>query len=186
MLDRHTDHSRRNGMRSIISLLSGLTVGLAAGMASAQDAKGPGRQLVPCVQRELSNVNTAADGTRSELFGPDPKGQAMFGSDGRYSIMFHRAEMPKIAANNRVHGTAEENKAIVGGMITLYGRYTVADKVLVMTVEGSSYPNWVGTEQCRPISYFTADEMRIVNMGGSAGGRNDLVLKRIGQPTAAQ
>jgi hypothetical protein len=125
------------------------------------------------------NENTAADGAKSNPFGANPKGQAIFSSDGRYSIMFHRAEMPKIAANNRAQGTAEENKAIVGGMIALYGSYTVVDKTIVMTVEGSSYPNWVGTEQRRPISTFSADEIKIINMGGSAGGRNDLVLKRI-------
>jgi hypothetical protein len=103
----------------------------------------------------------------------------MFSSDGRFSIMFHRAEMPKIAANNRNQGTPEENKAIVSGMISLYGSYTVANKELIMKVEGSSYPNWVGTEQRRPLPSVTAEEIHMVNMGGSAGGRNDLILKKI-------
>lgn len=151
-----------------------LAICITVGSAAAQDAK----DLVGSWSH-FSNVNTAADGTKSDLFGTNPKGQAMFGSDGRFSIMFHRAEMPKVAANNRTQGTPEENKAIVSGMIALYGTYTVADKVLIMKVEGSSFPNWVGTEQRRPISSFAADEMQIINMGGSAGGRNDQILKRI-------
>ena len=64
-------------------------------------------------------------------------------------------------------------------MIALYGSYTVVNKEIVMKVEGSSYPNWVGTEQRRPISMPNADEIQMINMGGSAGGRNDLILKRI-------
>ena len=151
-----------------------IAVGLTLGISEAQEAK----DLVGAWSH-FSNVNTAADGTRSDLFGANPKGQALFGSDGRFAIIFHRAEMPKIAPNNRTQGTAEENKAIVSGMISLYGSYTVVDKVFVMKVEGASYPNWVGTEQRRPISSFSADEIHIINMGGSAGGRNDQILKRI-------
>ena len=45
--------------------------------------------------------HTAPDGAKSDLYGPNPKGQVIYGPDGRYSIFFHRADMPKIAANNR-------------------------------------------------------------------------------------
>jgi hypothetical protein len=129
----------------------------------------------------VSNVNTATDGTKSDLFGANPKGQAMFGSDGRFSIFFHRADMPKIAANNRTQGTPEENKAIVSGMVALYGSYTFVNKEIILKVEDSNFPNWVGTEQRRPLASFTSDEIHMVNMGGSSGGRNDLILKRIKQ-----
>lgn len=156
---------------ALIAAAFGAMLSLPASAQTAKDVVGAWAHVV--------NVNTAADGSKSDPFGANPKGQAIFTSDGRYSIMFHRAEMPKIAANNRVQGTVEENRAIVGGMIALYGSYTVVDKTIVLKVEGSSYPNWVGTEQRRPISTFNADEIQIINMGGSAGGRNDLVLKRI-------
>jgi hypothetical protein len=64
-------------------------------------------------------------------------------------------------------------------MIALYGSYTLTNKEVIMKVEGSSYPNWVGAEQRRPLPSVTADEIHMVNMGGSSGGRNDLILKRI-------
>jgi hypothetical protein len=160
--------------RTVATILAvQIAVGLGSA-ASAQEAKD-----IVGAWAHVSNINTAADGTKSDLFGANPKGQALFSSDGRYSIMFHRSEMPKIAANNRTQGTAEENKAIVAGMISLYGSYTVSGKEIILKVEGSSFPNWVGTEQRRPVSSFNADEMHWVNMGGSAGGRNDLILKRI-------
>lgn len=63
-------------------------------------------------------------------------------------------------------------------MIALYGSYTVANKEVILKVDGPSYPNWVGTEQRRPLASFTQDEIQMVNMAGSAGGRNDLLLKR--------
>jgi hypothetical protein len=125
-------------------------VSLVPASSTAQEAKD-----IVGAWAHVSNVNTAADGTKSDLFGADPKGQALFTSDGRFAIIFHRAEMPKIAANNRMQGTADENKAIVGGMISLYGSYTVANKEIILKVEGSSFPNWVGTEQRRPIASFT-------------------------------
>jgi hypothetical protein len=156
----------------ILSAVASLLIGTAG--ANAQEMKD-----VVGAWAHVSNVNTATDGAKSDLFGPNPKGQAVYGPDGRFAIMFHRADMPKIAANSRTKGTPEENQAIVGGMISLYGSYTVVDKAIVMKVEGSSYPNWVGSEQRRPISMPTKDEIHMINMGGSAGGRNDLVLKRI-------
>ena len=39
----------------------------------------------------------------------------MVDANGRYAIVFSRADLPKFASNSRTTGTAEENKAIVGG-----------------------------------------------------------------------
>ena len=108
----------------------------------------------------------------SETFGPNPKGSAIFTANGRFSFYFHRADLPKFATGNRAQGSAEENKAVASGSIALYGTYAVTDKVLVLKVEGSSFPNWIDTDQKRPIVSFTDDQFTIVNAGGSAGGQN--------------
>jgi Lipocalin-like domain len=151
-----------------------LPVGVIPESAAAQQAKD-----VVGSWAHVSNVNTAADGKKSDLFGANPKGQAIFTSDGRYSLMLQRAELPAIAANSRTQGTSDENRAIVSGMISLYGSYTIIDKVLIMKVEGSSYPNWVGTEQKRPIVLIGTDEIQLINASGSSGGRNEVGFKRI-------
>ena len=39
----------------------------------------------------------------------------MVDANGRYLITFARADLPKVASNNRTMATPEENKAIVGG-----------------------------------------------------------------------
>jgi len=128
----------------------------------------------------VSNVSTAADGALSDQFGfgPAPKGQAIFSNNGQFSMILHRADLPKFASNNRAQGTPEENKAVIIGMMVFYGTYTVANKDLVLKVEGASFPNWVGTEQRRPISSFSADEFKFTNLAGSAGG-HELTFRRI-------
>jgi len=47
-------------------------------------------------------------GTQVETFGPNPIGTLMFGSDGRYALVFLRRDLPKVASNNRASQTSEE------------------------------------------------------------------------------
>jgi len=58
-----------------------------------------------------------ADGSKGEPFGPNPKGTIIFTGDGPFSLVQLRAELPRIAANDRAKATAEEAQAIVDGSI---------------------------------------------------------------------
>ena len=58
-----------------------------------------------------------ADGSKGEPFGPNPKGTIIFTGDGHFSLVQLRAELPRIAANDRAKATAEEAQAIVDGSI---------------------------------------------------------------------
>jgi hypothetical protein len=156
---------------SVFTLASG---GLLGAEAKAQDAK----QIIGA-WAQVGNVNIAADGTKTESFGLNPKGQALFDSNGRYTIFLHRADLPKVAANNRLKATPEENTAILGGLIAFYGSYTVADKIIVLKIEGSTFPNWAGVEQRRFIRSVSADQLTFGNEGGSQGGTNEVTFKRI-------
>ena len=51
--------------------------------------------------------------------------------------------------------------------------------MLLLKVEGSTFPNWVDTDQKRPIAAFSSGEFTILNAGGSAGGQNTVKFKRI-------
>jgi hypothetical protein len=66
----------------------------------------------------VSIVNIAADGTRSDQWGTPPRGSLLFTPDRRFSIILHRADLPKIVANNRAQGTSDENKAVVQGSVS--------------------------------------------------------------------
>jgi len=120
--------------RNILSLsaITALALALAAGNAVAQSAK------------DLVGTWTLVS---AEAFGPNPKGVLMFDAYGHVSGQLMKSDLPKYAANNRTQGTPEEYKATVQGSISYFGTYVVNGTDLIFHVEGSSYPNWTGTDQ---------------------------------------
>src|SRR5262245_48310728 len=75
-----------------------------------------------------------ADGSRTALFGPNPKGVLMFANDGHFTLVTVRADLPKLASSNRARTTPEEAQAVVAGSIAYFGRYAVDDATKVLTV----------------------------------------------------
>jgi hypothetical protein len=59
----------------------------------------------------VSVASEMDDGKKGEPFGPSPKGVIIFSNDGHFSLFQSRAEIPKIAANDRARATAEEAQA---------------------------------------------------------------------------
>jgi Lipocalin-like domain len=118
------------------------------------------------------------DGSRVPMYGPNPTGLAIFDSNGRYILLTARPGQPKFASNKRMEGTPEEYKSVVHGSIAHFGRYTVneADKTITFHIETSTFPNWNGIKQIRPIT-FTGDELKWTT-AASSGGSAEVVLKR--------
>jgi hypothetical protein len=119
------------------------------------------------------------DGTRQAMYGINPQGIAVFDESGHYILMTTRADVPKFASDNRMEGTAEENKAVVQGMIAHFGTYTVneLDKTITFHVIASSYPNWNGAQQRRP---FTVDAEQLKwTTPASSGGTAEVILRRL-------
>ena len=83
-----------------------------------------------------------------------------------------------LVAKARDKGTADENKAAVAGGIGLYGTYTVANKVLMLKTEGSTYPNWTDTELKRDITTATANDFTWT-LTNSLGGKGEVSWQRI-------
>ena len=115
----------------------------------------------------------------SPMWGSNPKGVLIFTPDGHYSSHILREDIPKFKANNRLQGTADENKAAVEGGIATFGRYTVneGDKSFTVRFEGSTYPNNTGVEQTRRFT-IAGEELKVVNPVSSAGGQTELTYKR--------
>ena len=125
----------------------------------------------------VSTTVKLADG--NPVYGSNPKGLLIITENGFYSTHIVRADVPKFAANNRLQGTPEENKAAVHGSIASWGRYTVneANNSITILFEASTYPNNAGIEQTRPFT-LTGDELKIINPGTSTGGQSELIYKR--------
>ena len=159
------------------SALKVMALGLSMAFSTAALAQTSASDLVGTWSM-TSNVNISKDGKKVDVFGPNVKGVGIFSSDGRFAVVNLNPDTPKFAANNRAQGTAEENQAAVRGSIALFGTYTVVDKVVHMKVEGSTYPNWSGTEQNRNVISTSADEMRWT-FAASIGGGAEIIWKRI-------
>jgi hypothetical protein len=167
--------NRRSTRAAVTASLLLVSLALPAGNASAQGAK----SLVG-TWTIVSDDTIDASGNRTPIFGPNPRGSLIFTANGRYSVVFARAGLPKVAANNRKKGTAEENKAVIAGSLAHFGKYSVDEKNNTFTfhVEVSTYPNWDGTTQKRPF-IASGDELTYSTAVASVGGRAEAVWRRI-------
>jgi hypothetical protein len=151
-----------------IALASFLSLAAVSGTALAQSAK------------SLAGAWTLV--SVGDTYGKNPKGALFFDGNGRYSLTITRSDLAKFASNSRVQGSADENKAVVGGSIAHFGRYKVDEKAktLIFDIESSTFPNWSGTSQTRPFT-VVKDELKYqvaVPSAGKSAGANEVVWKR--------
>jgi len=156
-----------------VALTALACLGLAASNAAAQTAK----DMIGTWALK-SDDTTTPDGHAVQPFGPNPRGIAIFDSNGRFAIVASRPDLPKFASNNRMHGTAEENEAIVHGSIAFFGTFSVTDGVIIQHIEGGTWPAWIGTDQKRTITSFTPAEQTWTTVP-SFGGRSELHWRRL-------
>jgi hypothetical protein len=71
----------------------------------------------------VSATTKRPDGTPQ--WGSNPKGLTIFTADGHFTELIMRSDRQKFASNNRLQGTADDNKATVQGTISSFGTYTV-------------------------------------------------------------
>ena len=171
---------RSTTILSSVSILATLVMLPMSGAWAQQKSSDASKQIVG-VWKLVSDVNTGKDGVKKvgAAWGPNPLGKFIFTSDGHFVNLNTRPEVPKFASGNRMQGTAEENKAAVQGALASFGTYSVSPdgKVLTMKIEGSSWPNWAGTEQKRDLT-IKGDEMKYT-LAASIGGTSELAYKRV-------
>ena len=122
--------------RIVILTITALVIGIASPVAAvAQSAK----DFVGTWT--LVSAISERDGNKSDTFGPNAKGVLMFDANGHYMIGFIAANLPKFASSNRATGSADENKAVVGGSLAHFGTYVVneADKSLTYRIESATF-----------------------------------------------
>jgi len=84
-------------------------------------------------------------------FAQDEIGQLNYDASGRMSAQLGRRHQPHFAADDFRLATAEEKSTAWGGYFAYFGTYVVDEEagVVIHRVEGSTFPNIVGTEQRR-------------------------------------
>ena len=153
-----------------------LVLGLLPSSAAAQSIKD---QIVGA-WTFVSAVDVHPDGRKDNRWGSNPKGVFIFDKTGRYAQFITRSDLPKIAGGRLDKGTADENKAILAGLVASFGTYIVneADKTVITKVEGGSYPNLIGVEQKRLIMSLNGDELKYTNPATSTGTKAEATWKR--------
>jgi len=128
----------------------------------------------------VSAVNTRPDGTKFDPWGGKAAGVMMFDSTGQFSFQVIRSDIPKLASNNRLQGTADEFKAVAQGVLSYFGTYSLDDsgKTLTQHVQSSSFPNFNGANRIWAIA-LTGDDLTIGSQVAAAGGTNELKWKRV-------
>lgn len=101
-----------------------------------------------------------------DLYGPAPSGLLIYDTTGHMSVHLMRPGLPRFSSGGRFQATPEEAKRALDGYLGYWGRFKVdaADGTVTHFIEGSSNPNYVGTEQER--SYVVSGErLTITNYG---------------------
>ena len=125
---------------------------------------------------------TDKDGKKTPfLDGTDIKGMLVFGANGKMMFQALSNSIPMIASKDRMNTTAQEEKAVAHGTLSYWGTYSVSepDGVVTLKIERSTFPNQTLADGKRIIKMSGADDMKWETPNRSAGGRNDLVWKRV-------
>jgi hypothetical protein len=119
-----------------------------------------------------------ADGTIIRRYGENPAGIAIFDSRGHYIISVMRSDRPNYASGALWQGTAAEDKATADGTMTYFGTYSIdeADGSIAIRIEGSSFPNWNGTDQKRFVAI--AGDRLTLTVRPPTGEIVDVIWKR--------
>ncbi len=169
------------GMVGFIFIVAAASIIMLSGAADLQAQQSAGlQQRIQGNWTLVSIYNEWPDGRKLEQFGPDPRGSMILTDDGRFSIFFAKANIPQFASNNRMKGTAEENRAVVHGCLAYFGRYTVSsekDGLVTLMVEASTFPNWNGQKQKRLMS-ASGDTLKVVTPASGIGGTSYIVWQR--------
>ena len=179
--------NRRTRLAMTTTALLCLAVGLSASDSLAQQ-KSLKEQLVG-TWTLVSSDQVRPDGSKLKQFGANPKGINVFDANGRFFLMVASAgflvvasaDDTKIVSKDPSSKTNfEEGGGPLVESIAYYGTYTVneVERVAILHLEASTFPNQIGTDQKQTITSLTADELRYNNLAAMSGVQVHQVWKR--------
>jgi hypothetical protein len=126
--------------------------------------------------------NILPDGRRTKPYGENPVGLLMFDGKGNYTLQILAANRVKFASGDKTKGTSEEDKSLVLGSNSHFGKYFVnaADNTITFMIEHAFFPNWEGAEQKRTFT-LSAKEFRytVPTTTNGANVSGEVVWKRV-------
>ena len=107
---------------------------------------------------KLVSLESRSEDEVFQPLGQDCRGILFLDARGVLSVQLMDPMRPNFASGDNVNGTDDEIRAAYQGFLASWGRYSVdeAEGKLRYRVEGSLFPNWVGTDQER--SYKLEDD----------------------------
>ena len=84
-------------------------------------------------------------------YGAHPIGYIIYDTTGHVAVQIMKPDRPRCASNDAAQASAAEAKAAFDGYGAYFGTYEIneAEGYVVHHVEGSVFPNYVGTDQKR-------------------------------------
>jgi hypothetical protein len=86
--------------RYIINLSALTALGLALLPSNAISQQKSLKEQLIGTWTLVSATQVTKEGVKSDRWGPNPRGRAIFEANGRYSFMIFRTDVPKFASNN--------------------------------------------------------------------------------------
>jgi hypothetical protein len=119
------------------------------------------QQLVGTWRLVSSEFRTSAGAVIHPL-GEDAQGLCLISAEGYLAGQLMRRDRPAFAGGDQASGTPEEVRAAMEGYVAYYGPFELdpEGRRLVTRVEGSLFPNWLGSEQER-FYRFEGDRMTL-------------------------
>ena len=148
---------------------------VAVGLSFAVFAAGANAQAT------MKSVAGSYSAASVPALGDKPRGMLILARDGNYALIVGRAQLSPVAAGTRNKGTDAENKALVDGSISHYGKRSIDDggKAITFHVEMSSFPNWDKKPQKRVLKSTGQTLTYTVAAPSTGGAPNDVSWRRI-------
>jgi Lipocalin-like domain len=110
--------------------------------------------------------------------GPDAIGQISYERTGRMSAQLMRSKQPLFKREDWRQATTEEKAAAWSGYFGYFGTFTVDELAgaVVHHIEGSWFPNLVGTDQVR---YFQFEGQQIILDADTEWGKVRIVWEKL-------
>ena len=129
-------------------------------------------------------VFTDSDGGLYHPLGETPAGVVTFTPDRYITFSFMARERQPFAADDLFAGSDAERAAAASGYVTFGGPYRVDGDAIVIDVDYSLFPNWVGKRQTR-LFELDGDRLTLRTTGallfGGENRRGEARLRRTGR-----